>query len=199
MAQPREYNYALYASFDDKTTATISAYVKAIEHYCSDKLLAKQTESPHLTILYGPSIYGDTKEITDKKEIESVLPGFVELFDGTLPHITCTGVSCFDRGDRMIIKLGFESKTLTQFQTFLRKSMPDVQNKYEMYAKTVQDGSYDLPPKQWLHATLAIVSPANKDTVLAYAEKICASFPKKVKVAGIQLISAKTDTVVPLW
>lgn len=218
-AAEQEYNYSLYALFDAVTTQQISEMVKTIEEKFADKLLYKQGEAPHLTVIYGPPIYGKTEEIKTVKEIETVLPGFMSKFQGTLPKIKCNGVSVFERGDRCIIKLGFDSEELTAMHVFLRHSLPALEKKYVQYAEKVKDGSYALPPRDWLHATLAVVKPEYVKEVLVEAQRLESSFAatqqqrrddafstekrlnfsKEVTVAQLVLLTAKTDTVLPLW
>jgi len=168
-----------------------------------DRLLWTMDEVPHVTVMYGPMIDDNTDELnskSSKSEINTLLGGFISKYEGAYPSFKISGIGCFYRDDKNIIKLNIESSDMTEMQVFLRKN---TENTYEvMHEKNPHDQSYAMPPIGWCHVTLGYLKK-NVDVVpiiKELSERLeFALEQREFSVRQIALISAKTDQIIKLW
>jgi hypothetical protein len=193
-------NYTLYANFPPSRVDKIKQVIGAVrlkypELYCPN-------EEPHLTILYGPQLGPEEKELTQyhRDWIERLYPGLHDLVDARNSiDLDFMGVSHFKRGDKYIIKLEFRSNTLTQFQTDLRKKLPEVNTAYLSAHVTDGDDSRALTPKRWLHVTVAVVNNITLvPEIEEYIRDLTAEFPVYMRIDYFSVISALTDVPIAI-
>lgn len=171
-------------------------------------ITGKPKEKPHMTILYGPELPADEKELTsyDREVVDRLYPGLMDV-NAAYADLKFVGVSHFKRDVGYIIKFEFESDYLTNLTMRLREHHPAVNKLYLDAHETDHDLSRGMPPIRWLHATIGIVKdvddvPAVEEFVrnltknfnVPADENLC--IPTGLVVDRYVVVSAVTDTMI---
>lgn len=190
-------HFALYAHPEPEVAARIEALRRQV---AAQPGVTVPTEAPHFTVLYGPEWAPGTPEIPDS--VDDIYPGARQCRPNDSPT-TFRGVSHFLRSDHVFIFLEFRNDTLTELQCALRAHWPEVNQAYLRAHATDGDHSRAACPRRWLHVTIATLdphtsTPADWVRVEDAVREAAADFPSTVRIAGLSLVSAVTDTLVPV-
>ena len=196
------FNYAIYANIPSEITANIQETMLYLHEKYSGMYTWKTTETPHITIAYGPEISDSENEINtfDSVAIEHLLPGFLRVIDN--PTVHAHGVSYFNNPNAWIIKIDFESDGLNQMLHHLRDTVPLINTRQTEFE--IRDGfTYRDPRYVWAHCTLiAIKKDVDERTIIDIVadaqDHLKLRIPATFATSSISLISAKTDTPVVL-
>jgi len=202
--------YALYATFDKKTTDFLAGISEKVQTKFGKYLKTKITEFPHITVAFGPELTKEPElKVYSNDGVENIYPGFIGKFEGQLPALKTSGVGIFDRkelSNQYILKVQFESELLTKMRHEIYRSSDELINlriKSEKQICNVKgDESWAELPKKWAHCTLAVFNATDDlplDEIIGFALSLLKKFPDSVKTHSIELISAITDTRVKLW
>jgi hypothetical protein len=195
------FNYALYANFNREISDQIVHARSTMWETCPDLISSVSLEHPHMTVIYGPMLAPDKKEITtfDKDMIEEIYPGLLSSNFQMPFFYTYRGVSHFKRGNRYIIKMEFASIPLTNLQMHLRRALPQVDATYLTAHKSDGDNSRASNPERWLHVSLCEVLDVNNVPVVEEAARNALQyFPTLVEAHNLSVISAVTNTSILL-
>lgn len=204
------YNYSLYAYLPDDVATAVKTTTDNLQTKYESYLKWKTNHTydpPHITIAYGPSI--DADEITNKEDIDKVYPGILRFASEGLPIITYSDINTFDRDDKYVLKIQWDSDKLLDMYKYIADTVPEVGKTYTTYAS--MDGYKNDPVKYYnkmSHTTLCVLdrakvdSEGNLEDIIKDAISIYSSInktPKEFSAKNISMISAITDTPVLLW
>jgi hypothetical protein len=197
-------NYIEYAYLDKNATEIIQNTMTYLHNKYSELYKWKTTETPHITIAYGPEHITTESEITtyDDEKINKLLPGFLELkTDLSDKKIFYKDVSYFNNPDFWVIKVEFQSDYLN----LLRKNLRDNNKILDQRAHEfeLRDGyEYRSDTYPWAHSTLIIIKKEVSEDMIQDIVKdayIHLELPGIVGISSISLISAVTDQIIKLW
>jgi hypothetical protein len=186
-------NYALYAKFDRSISLEISKIIDAVKDKFPD--VESPSETPHLTILYGPALNHGEKEVTEynHSDIERIYPT-IHNYDINKVKLAYRGVSHFTRDTKYIIKLEFHSYQLDNLHTNLRRQLPEVNDVYCAAHMTDGDKSRQLRPERWLHAHIATITDKNiLPDLEEYVRDLANGFPTELYLDNFTVMSAIND------
>jgi hypothetical protein len=211
--------YAVYGLVDDQFKEKILMLQSELKRITQDKVTIP-SEDPHITILFGPTLPDGEDEILTNN-VSDLLPKFMEVFGGIHPEYSVCKVAAFDRENGYIIHVKLNSPLSTEMQSHLRLHIKEVGDWYnDQYSKLKQRAddepgslsgmtedyqSYAMPPKEWCHITLGTISRemgCRLGWILSKLNERLLEIPEieiKRKIKTIALVSAITDTIVPLW
>lgn len=205
-----KYNYSLYAYLPDDVATAIKTTTDNLQTKYESYLKWKTnhaSDPPHITIAYGPSI--DADEVTDIEGIDKVYPGILRFAPEGLPLLGYMDINTFDREDKYVLKIQWNSDMLLDMYKYIADTVPEVGKTYATYAS--MDGYANDPIKYYnkmSHTTLCVLdrtkvdSEGNLDDIIKDAISIYNSMnrvPTEFSAKNISMISAITDTPVLLW
>jgi len=197
-------NYTIYAYLPDDITEIISDSMKYLNEKYKNLYKWQTTETPHITIAYGPELMDGEKEIDNYKSnaIEKLLPNFLNLKDEIgHPIINFKGVSYFNNANFWIVKVEFQSDGLNKLRTNLR----DNSDLLDKRAKEFEDRDgyeYRSSIYPWAHSTLIVIKKDVPEEIVKEIIKDAENYlklPESFEAKNISLISAITDTPIVLW
>lgn len=200
-------NYSLYAFLPDDIAGAVAATTDYLQSKYGEYLKWKTNHAgdpPHITIAYGPSIDYSEEEILDKGRVDEVYPGIMTFEERGLPNIAYSSINTFDRADKYVVKIQWDSAMLLDMYEHISATIPEVRGTYTSYAAMdgLNLGSYY---HKMSHTTLCVLDRAKVDAEAGLLEKILADAEAAYKdrasftAKNISLISAKSDTPVRLW
>lgn len=205
-----KYNYSLYTYLPDDVAEAVKAITDSLQTKYESYLKWKTnhaSDPPHITIAYGPSI--DADEVTDIGGIDKVYPGILQFESKGLPILQYANINTFDREDKYVLKIQWNSDMLLDMYKYIAETVPEVRETYNTYAR--MDGYRNDPVKYYnkmSHTTLCVLDRAKvdseenlediiKDAISTYNSMN--GVPKEFSAKNISMISAITDTPVLLW
>lgn len=201
-------NYTLYAMFNHKIERKLEEIINKTHEAFPGIIESKPTEVPHMTILHGPELPADGKELTtyDEDAIETLYPSLTDT-KAKYMDLRFTGVSHFKRAVGYIIKFEFASDRLTDLTMTLRENHPAVDAAYLKAHETDGDLSRGSTPVRWLHTTIGIVkNAADVPAVEEFVRNLALnnhnpigedlSIPIGLTVDRFVVMSAVTDTPI---
>lgn len=202
------FNYCVYAYLNDEITTHLATVMNIVQERFSEALAYRVTETPHITVCYGPAIENASEEIKefDKTAIHNLL-GF-NILDkysngGTAEY---KGVSVFDNQVSKgfsVIKVEYECDVLNILRDDLYATEMMAARRAKEHADREQSGVKDetFAPvaKRWAHVTLAVVKdPTKIDEIVTFATSLIQT-PIKTSISKVALISAVNDIPIPLF
>ena len=205
-----KYNYSLYAYLSDDVAEAVKSTTDSLQTKYESYLKWKTnhaSDPPHITIAYGPSI--DADEVTDIGGIDKVYPGILQFESKGLPILQYANINTFDREDKYVLKIQWNSDMLLDMYKYIAETVPEVGKTYTTYAS--MDGYRNDSVKYYnkmSHTTLCVLDRAKvdsegnlediiKDAISTYNSMN--GVPKEFSAKNISMISAITDTPVLLW
>jgi len=197
-------NYTIYAYLPDNITEIINDNMKYLHEKYKDLYKWKTTETPHITIAYGPELMDDEKEIDnyDQNAIEKLLPNFLNLKNEIgHPIVNVKGISYFNNANFWVIKVEFQSDGLNKLRTNLRDNSDLLDHRAKEFED--RDGyEYRSHFYPWAHSTLIVIKKDVSEEIVKEIIKDAENYlklPESFKAKNISLISAITDTPIVLW
>lgn len=200
-------NYSLYAFLPDDVAGAVAATTDQLQSKYGDYLKWKTNHAgdpPHITIAYGPSIDYSEEEVLEKGRVDEVYPGIMKFEARGLPDIAFSTINTFDRADKYVVKIQWDSDMLLEMYEHISATIPEVRDTYTSYA--AMDGlNLNSYYYKMSHTTLCVLDRAKVDAEAGLLEKILADAEAAYKgrasftAKNISLISAKSDTPVRLW
>lgn len=199
-------NYSLYAYLPDDVASSVAATTDHLQAKYGEFLKWKTNHAgdpPHITIAYGPSIDYSEEEVLDKARIDEVYPGIMKFEARGLPDIAFGMINTFDRADKYVVKIQWDSDMLLEMYAHISATVPEIRDTYTGYA-AIDGLNLNSYYHKMSHTTLCVLDRAkvdaagNLDAILADA-RAAYKGRSPFSAKNVSLISAKSDTPVRLW
>lgn len=221
--------YVLLAYFDKDSIGNIlkntyQEVMSKIDSKYIDTTWNNSVPLSHTTIVYGPEVSDELPEYP-LISLEELYPKFEEKYNKTIiDDLIFEGVSLFISINRIVIKAEFKSNKLNEIREYLFKCS-DLMKEYEIKWKKMLDEDKEEIKKMnlfpnltegnnnWIHSTLGVLNPKNKDGVLITENELkeLLNFTKKrlseqgliignkYKLDEMILRTPKTKKLIKLW